>query len=461
MASRPHPVTGEGFSALMKTRGRATPHPADAPRLTYTDETSDAPHPCIPSMTRLLPAILALPFALTAQTAPADSPALARALDVLKTGNAWTVDRQVALCEIPAPPFKEAVRAEAFRREMIALGYADAHIDQAGNVVAELVGKSAGPTVLFEGHLDTVFPEGTTVKIARDGDRLKGPGISDNCRGLAVVLATARAVRQSGLQFAGRVIFAANVGEEGAGNLRGTQYLVGTAYKGKIDYFIAVDGAGSSITHRAVGSYRYNVHFQGPGGHSYGAFGMPNPLHAMGRAIATISDLQVPRAPKTTFNVGVVSGGTSVNSIAMEGVMDVDIRSESAEELAKVDAAVHAAIEHAVSAEKARWPGSTKGLTVRIDTIGIRPTGAQSDSAPIVRAALATAHALGLTPTLGASSTDSNYPISLGVPAVTIDGGGLGGGEHSSSEWYEDGPAGYLGPQWALRLIAMLAGVAP
>lgn len=403
---------------------------------------------------------LLLPLSLAAQNQPADPPALERALASLKSTNAWTVDKQVALCEIPAPPFKERVRGEAFRREMIALGYA-ARIDEVGNVVAELNGSSKGPTVMLAGHLDTVFPEGTNVKVVRDGGRLKGAGIGDDCRGLAVVLATARAVRQGGVKFAGRVIFVANVGEEGPGNLRGTRHLLGTTYKGQVDFFISVDGAGNDIVSSAVGSNRYAVHFQSPGGHSYGAFGMPNPIHAMGRAIAGISEIQVPLSPKTTFNVGIVSGGTSVNSIAMEGVMEVDMRSESAEELAKVDVQVRRAIDDAVRAEKARWPNSSMALTARIDTIGIRPTGAQSDSAPLVRAALATARRVGFNPTLGASSTDANYPISIGVPGITIDGGGNGSGAHSLSEWYEDGPSGYLGPQWTLRLIAALAGLVP
>ena len=404
--------------------------------------------------------LVLLPLALTAQNAPTDPPALERALESLKTSNAWTVDKQVALCEIPAPPFKERLRGEAFRREMIALGYA-ARIDDVGNVVSEIAGSAKGPTVMLAGHLDTVFPEGTSVKVAREGGRLKGAGIGDDCRGLAVVLATARAVKQGGVKFAGRLILVANVGEEGPGNLRGTRHLIGTTYKGQVDFFISVDGAGDHITSRAVGSNRYAVHFQSPGGHSYGAFGMPNPIHAMGRAMASIADIQVPRSPRTTFNVGIVSGGTSVNSIAMEGVMEVDMRSESAEELAKVDVKVRRAIDDAVVAERARWPNSSMGLTVRIDTIGIRPTGTQSDSAPIVRAALETARRVGFNPTLGASSTDANFPIALGVPAITIDGGGDGGGAHSLSEWYDDGPSGYRGPQWALRLIAALAGLAP
>jgi len=412
-------------------------------------------------MRRLSALLLAAPLAIAAQQPAADTPALARALALLQTDNAWTLQKQVALCEIPAPPFKEQARGVAFRSELVALGYADARIDEVGNVVAEVQGAAKGPTVLIAGHLDTVFPEGTDVRVRQDGARLKGPGIGDDCRGLAVVLATARAVKQTGLRFAGRVIFVANVGEEGPGNLRGTRHLLGTSYKGQVDFFISVDGAGSDIVSRAVGSNRYNVHFVSPGGHSYGAFGMPNPIHAMGRAIATISDIQVPRVPKATFNVGIVSGGTSVNSIAMEAVMEVDMRSESAEELAKLDVQVRKAVHDAVAAEKARYPGSNKSLTVRLDTIGIRPTGAQSDDAPIVRAALAAAQKVGLAPTIGASSTDSNYPISLGIPAITIDGGGDGSGAHSHDEWYEDGPAGYRGPQWALRIVAALAGIVP
>ena len=303
---------------------------------------------------RRLAAVLLIPIALAAQQPAADSPALVKALAQLKTDNAWTLQKQVALCEIPAPPFKEQARGVAFRKEMLDLGYADAHIDDVGNVVAEVPGATQGPTVMLAGHLDTVFPEGTNVTVTREGTRFKGPGIGDDCRGLAVVLSTARAVKQSGVRFAGRVIFVANVGEEGAGNLRGTRHLLGTTHKGKVVYFISVDGAGNDIVSRAVGSNRYKVHFLSPGGHSYGAFGMPNAIHAMGRAIAAISDIQVPRSPKTTFNVGIVSGGTSVNSIPMEGVMDVDMRSESAEELAKVDVQVRKAIENAVAAELAR-----------------------------------------------------------------------------------------------------------
>jgi tripeptide aminopeptidase len=271
----------------------------------------------------------------------------------------------------------------------------------------------------------------------------------------------ARAFNLTGVRTTGTVYFVANVGEEGPGNLRGTRHLFEREMKGKIDYFISVDGDGRNIVSRAVGSNRYRVSYRGPGGHSYGAFGMPNPIHALGRAVAKIADVQVPTTPKTTFNVGIVSGGTSVNSIAMEGAMEVDMRSESAESLATLDAAVRRALQAALDEEHARWPASKTRLTLVIDTIGIRPAGAQPDSARIVRAAQAAARALGFDPgRTQASSTDSNVPIALRVPAITIDGGGAGGGAHSTGEWYDDGPDGWLGPQWAALIVATLAGVA-
>jgi acetylornithine deacetylase/succinyl-diaminopimelate desuccinylase-like protein len=234
--------------------------------------------------------------------------------------------------------------------------------------------------------------------------------------------------------------------------------------KGKVDYFISVDDTGLGIASRAVGSYRYRVTYRGPGGHSYGAFGIPNPIHALGRAIAGISDIQVPANPKTTFNVGVIQGGTSVNSIPFEASMDVDMRSEDAKSLADVDAKVQRIIHDALTAENARWPGpraAAAKISLVVDTIGIRPTGGQADSAPIVQTALAAGKALGFTSSTTASSTDANIPISLGIPAIRIGGGGNAEGAHSLGEWYDDGTNGYLGPQWAALLVAALAGVGP
>jgi acetylornithine deacetylase/succinyl-diaminopimelate desuccinylase-like protein len=288
---------------------------------------------------------------------------------------------------------------------------------------------------------------------------LTAPGIGDDCRGLAVMLAVAKAMQAVRVQTTGTVLFVGTVGEEGAGDLRGVRHLFTKEMPGKIDYFISVDGTGLDVTSRAVGSHRYRVTYQGPGGHSYGAFGMPNPIHALGRAMAKIGDIQVPASPKTTFNVGVISGGTSVNAISATGVMDVDLRSESQAALDTLDARFRAAVDAALAEENARWPLSSVQLTVKVDQTGRRPAGAQPDSALIVRTAVAAGRALGVTPKTSASSTDANIPMSLGVPAITIDGGGSGSGAHSLSEAYDDGPRGYLGPQWAMLIVSALAGV--
>lgn len=291
-----------------------------------------------------------LPLVAQADAAPIPA-ALRPALEALRATNDWTLAQQVAICEVPAPPFKEQARAEAFTRQLQALGYADARIDAEGNVIAEVRGAQPGPTVMLAGHLDTVFPEGTDVRVRRTGTRFDAPGIGDDCRGLVVVLAVARAVREQRIPLRGRLLLVGNVGEEGPGNLRGVRHLFTTEFPGQVDYFISVDGTGDDVTSRAVGSIRYRVTYAGPGGHSFGAFGMPNPIHAMGRAIAAIGDLQVPASPKTTFNVGIVGGGTSVNTIAESAQMEVDMRSESREALAALDAQVRAALLAARDAE--------------------------------------------------------------------------------------------------------------
>jgi acetylornithine deacetylase/succinyl-diaminopimelate desuccinylase-like protein len=381
------------------------------------------------------------------------------ALETIRDDNAWTLAQQVSLCEIPAPPFAEAKRAAEYRRRLTALGLTNVRIDAEGNAIGERAGTGNGPTVVISGHLDTVFPESTDVRVRRVGGRLHGPGIGDDCRGLAIVLAVARAFQRANVRTNGTIIFVGTVGEEGAGNLRGVRHLYEKELTGRVDYFISVDGTGLGLTSRAVGSNRYRVIYKGPGGHSYGDFGAPSPIHALGRAIARISDLEVPSTPKTTFNVGIVRGGTSVNSIAFEASMDIDMRSESAQALADVDARVRRMLTEALDAENARAQDAKARLSLVIDTIGIRPAGTQPDTATIVRAALETATALGFTVRPGASSTDANVPIGLGLPGITIDGGGRGDGAHSLDEWYEDGPEGWKGPQWAALIVATLAGV--
>ena len=394
---------------------------------------------------------------------PANDPGVRRAFDAIKSWNNWIIDNQVQLCEIPAPPFKEQARGIEFRKRMIALGYPNTKIDVVGNVIAERAGKGGGPTVMITGHLDTVFPEGTDVKVKRTGTRLDGAGIGDDCRGLAVILAVARALNEAKIETRGKVILVANVGEEGPGNLRGVREMLNNAYKGKIDQFISVDGTGFDVTARAVGSKRYNVVFTGPGGHSYGAFSrVPSAIHAMGRAISNIGDIVPPTGIKTTFNVGIVKGGTSVNTISPDASMEVDMRSESVENLEKIDQLIHGAIEKGLVAENARWTGAPGKIMVKYDTIGIRPVGRvpQTESTPIIKVALDAAKALGIETTVGSGSTDANLPMSMGISAMTIDGGGKGGNAHAAGEWYDDAPTGYKGPQWALLIVASLAGLA-
>ncbi|MBA3890405.1 MAG: M20/M25/M40 family metallo-hydrolase [Gemmatimonadaceae bacterium] len=419
----------------------------------------------------LVSAALAVTAGSTAAQIPVSKePALGRsgtagplqaALDMIRADNAWTLQQQRELCEIPAPPFQEAARAAEYLKRMRALGLMNGRIDAEGNAIAERPG-STGPTVVVVGHLDTVFPEGTDVTVREQGGRLTGPGIGDNCRGLAAMLAVARAFQRTDVPNAGRIIFVGNVGEEGPGNLRGVKHLYDVELKGQIDYFVAVDGAGLDLVTSAVGSKRYKLAFKGPGGHSYGAFGIPNPIHALGRAIATVSDLQVPANPRTTFNVGIISGGTSVNSIPFEGIAEIDMRSESPEALDRLEQRVMNAFREALDAENARWPGARAQearLSLQVDTIGIRPAGSQLETAPIVQAALGAARALDFTTRIGASSTDANVPLGRGLPGISMDAGGRGSGAHSLDEWYEDGQRGWLGPQWIALTITNLTGL--
>ncbi|MGV3516817.1 M20/M25/M40 family metallo-hydrolase, partial [Luteitalea sp.] len=316
------------------------------------------------------------------------------------------------------------------------LGLAKVRIDAVGNVIGERPGTAAGPHLVYSAHLDTVFPAGTPVKVTRTGTRLRGPGITDDCRGLAVLLGVVRALRDARVATPGRITFVGTVGEEGLGDLRGVKHLFGPQGLAGIDRFVSIDGAGLEITNGGVGSKRYRVTFKGPGGHSYGAFGLPNPLHAMGRAIAAIGALEVPTTPKTTFNVGRVGGGTSVNSIPFEGWMEVDLRSEEAASLAELDARVRKAIDAAVTAENARWRHSAK-VSADVRLVGDRPAGRTPDTSDIVRAASSVLSALRHRVVLETSSTDANVPMARGVPAITIGGGGTGEGAHSLDESFD------------------------
>ena len=388
------------------------------------------------------------------ETLLADS-AVARAVDLIRKNEAETIDEQVRLCEIPAPPFKEAVRAAAYRKLFEAYGLQNVRIDAVGNVIGERPGQSPKPNVVLSAHLDTVFPEGTDVRTTRTGSTIKGPGIGDDCRGLAVLLAVARALRDAAIATRGTITFVGTIGEEGLGDLRGVRHLFDRELKGRVDAFISVDGAGSGMTVGAVGSRRYRITITGPGGHSYGAFGLPNPIHTLGRAISRIAEFQVPKDPRTTFNVGRVGGGTSVNSIPFEAWMEVDLRSIDAASLAALDASLHRALDAALAEEHERW-GSKKVLELDRTLVGDRPAGRVSQTAPIVQAAVAATRALKLPVTLEEGSTDANYPISLGVPAITLDGGGRGDGAHSLDETF-DSANSWTGTARALLLALALA----
>ena len=376
-------------------------------------------------------------------------------------------DRLVAeiirLTEIPAPPFKEAARAKVFAEMLRQSGLADTTIDAEGNVIGVRKGTGGGPLIAIAAHLDTVFPEGTDVKVKREGTRLMAPGIGDDTRGLAVLLAMVRAMNEARIATASDILFIGDVGEEGQGDLRGMKYLFQKGpYRDRIRMFISIDGAGGGddITHGAVGSKRYRVTFKGPGGHSYGAFGIVSPAFALGNAIRKFSALTVPTTPKTTFSVGVIGGGTSVNSIPFESWMEVDMRSESAVELAKLDKTFLALLQQAADEENATRSTAQGAITVDPKLIGDRPSGQTSHDSPIVQTAAGVVQAVGMKPRFSFSSTDSNIPISLGIPAITVDSGGRGGRAHALDEWIDvEKTSSVKGIEAALLLLLSLAGV--
>ena len=380
--------------------------------------------------------------------------AIKAAIDGLRASEPQTIEDQIRLCEVEAPPFKETKRAQLYAQMFKDVGLTNVRIDKEGNVLGEKRGAQPKPHLVFTAHLDTVFPEGTSVAVKREGTMLRGPGIGDDCRGLAVVLAVARAMVKGNLQTPGTITFVGTVGEEGLGDLRGVKFLFREGLKGQIDRFVSVDGTGLGITNTAVGSLRYRVTFKGPGGHSYGAFGMVNPIHALGRAMSRIADFEVPRDPRTTFNVGRIGGGTSVNAIPFEAWAEVDMRSADPASLKALDAKFHKAIDEAVADENARW--GSKQLTVEKALVGDRPAGGTPPESPIVLAAVSATKALGLMTTLDEGSTDSNIPMNLGIPAITIDGGGRGSGAHALNEAF-DSTDSWQGTQRALLIALALA----
>src|SRR5262245_24332869 len=377
------------------------------------------------------------------------------ALDAARAGETQTIEDQIRFCEVPAPSFKEGPRGELLRQTFQALGLRSVRVDKAGNVLGDRPGASARPRLVLSAHLDTVFPEDTNVTVHRNGPVLSGPGIGDDCRGLAVMTAAIRALRQANVQTPGSITFVATVGEEGLGDLRGVKQLFKDTLAGEIDRFVSIDGTGLGISNVGVGSRRYRVTFKGPGGHSFAAFGMASPIGAMGRAIAKIDELQPPKEPKTTFNVGRVGGGTSVNAIAADAWMEVDMRSSHAASLAALESRFQKAVDAAVSEENSRWR-SPRLITVASEMVGDRPAGRTAVSSPIVRTVQAVHQTLKLPVVLNESSTDANIPMSLRIPAVTIGGGGRGTASHAPTESF-DTTDSWIGTQRVLLVTIALA----
>ena len=388
------------------------------------------------------------------------SPAVERVLSYFETHREAITDEQIEICSIPAPPFGERERAEYLARKFSALGLTDVEIDEEGNCLGLAKGTSESPLLVVSAHLDTVFSADTDFTVIRSGNRLLAPGIADDGCGLAALIALARAIQTEKIRTEGSILFVGTVGEEGEGNLRGVRHLLTRGrWASKVEAFLSFDGPGvDRITNRALGSRRYRVEIIGPGGHSWGDFGLPNPVHALGRAIAKLAGYPLPREPRTTFNVGRVEGGTSVNAIPEKAAMDVDLRSGADAELRRLDSFFRRAVKQAADEENAnRRPGDPL-LEVIVDLIGERPSGETPADSPLVELAIEATRLLGVEPRLDQSSTDSNLPISLGIPAITLGAGGTSGSSHTLAEWFDPTDRA-LGLKRALLVILGVVGL--
>lgn len=392
-----------------------------------------------------------------AQETPVETIAASQAFTQAKAQMARDFDRTVAdiitLTEIPAPPFQETERAKAYLAMLQAHGLTETTTDAEGNVMGLRRGSGApgGPVVVVSAHLDTVFPADTDVTVRREGTRLMAPGVGDDTRSLAVLLAYIRAMDAAQMVTERDILFVGTVGEEGQGDLRGVRHLFTKgAYKDRVAAFFSFDGSDPSrVVTRAVGSKRYRAIFRGPGGHSYGAFGIVNPMAAMAQATAALYQIEVPQTPRTTYSASVTGGGVSVNSIPAEVFTEYDMRSESPEELARLEAQLLAILDGAVVAENAARSTIEGEITLEPRVIGDRPAGATDPESLLVRSVVAANRLRGFEPTLSASSTDSNIPMSLGVPAITMGAGGSGGRAHALDEWID------VEPQESLRGMAV------
>ncbi len=377
-----------------------------------------------------------------------------RAFQAIYALEPFTTEQHVELTEIAAPPFKEQQRAEAFAVKLRSVGLDSVWIDAVGNVLAYLPGTKGGKTVALNAHLDTVFPEGTDVTIVQRNDTLFAPGIGDDTRGLAMVLTIARTMIEQQIRTDAHVLFVGTVGEEGLGDLRGVKELFSERGPA-IDSWIAIDGGDiGRVNNKALGSYRYKVTYEGPGGHSWGAFGLANPHHALGSAMhyfVKAADDYTKTGPRTSYNIGVIEGGTSVNSVPFSSSMLIDVRSIAPYRLDEMEELLNQAVQKALEDQNSiRRRG--EALTVKLEKIGNRPSGELDPSLPLIQRAMAATQHFGVTPELTRGSTDSNIPISLGVPAITIGRGGRSGNAHSLDEWWVN-DEGHKAIQLALLIL--------
>ncbi len=347
-----------------------------------------------------------------------------------------TINNMIVLTEIAAPPFKENKRAEKFMKMFVETGVDSVWIDKEGNVLALRKGNKRNKTVVLDAHMDTVFPEGTDVTVKKDGQTYTAPGIGDDTRGMAMLIAVLKAMNKASIETESDVVFVGTVGEEGLGDLRGVKHLFSNASDIKIDSWISIDGGDNErIVNSGLGSKRYKAIFRSTGGHSWGAFGLANPHHALGNAIAVFVEAATKytmEGPKTSFNIGRIGGGTSINSIPFESWMEVDMRSLSPERLLEIDSIFKISMKKAETAYNAS--GIKDKVTLEIKPIGDRPSGKLSETTPLVQRAIASASSLGFVPKLSTGSTNSNIPIAKNIPAVTISRGGKGSGAHSLNE---------------------------
>jgi len=386
----------------------------------------------------------------------ADQPQVRAALAWFDQNHNWITEQQIRLTEIPAPSFQEGKRAEEVRSLLAAQGLT-LRSDNMGNVIGELPGTTDREVVLLAAHLDTVFPTGTEIKVKREGERIVAPGISDNGTGLAGLIAVAGAIHAAHIKPQRSILFAANVGEEGEGNLRGMRALI-DAYQPKLRAVIVLDGSGiDHVTTKALASRRLEVVITGPGGHSWSDFGLPNPINALVRGSVRFINTKVPTTPRTTFNLGQIEGGTSVNSIPYEARLKVDLRSESEEEITRMDSALRDCIAAGVKDEMDNARDRSRGkLDWKVNLIGSRPGGELSADSPLLAALRSADEFVDNKSRIERSSTDANIPLSLGIDAIAVGAGGNGGGAHSLQEWYE--PAGRdIGLK---RVLLTLLGVA-